>query len=152
MDKIKGSCYCENVVFEMELSKPSREYGPRSCDCDFCQKHGAAYVSDPHGSLAFRVKKMERLRKYRQDAVKGIAEFLHCADCGVLVGVIHRDGKKVFGAVNALAVDGAEFGEKTSVSPRLLPTEEKTRRWKQMWFPNVRISRSPAARLRTSRS
>jgi len=139
-NKINGGCYCGSITFEMELSRSPQEYGPRSCDCDFCLKHGAAYVSDPHGNLSFHIKEIKSLRKYRQDDTYGIAEFLLCINCGVLVGVIHEDDGKIFGAVNSLAVENAGFGEKVVVSPRLLARDEKIKRWKQAWFSNVRVA------------
>lgn len=139
MTKLKGSCYCENITVDLQVSKSPGEYKPRACDCNFCMKHGASYISDPAGTLSFHVKDMKWLRKFRQDD-DGIADFLHCINCGVYVGVIHQDGDQLFGAVNSLVIDeGVVFGEKVVVSPKQLSDEEKIKRWKEIWFRGVRV-------------
>lgn len=56
----------------MELPHASCAYHPRACDCDFCRKHGAAYISDPQGAVRIQVKDAQQLGRYRQGS--GIAE------------------------------------------------------------------------------
>lgn len=140
MTRLKGSCYCGNIAVDVQLSKPAHEYSPRSCDCGFCTKHGAAYVSDSEGSLSFRVKEMKALGRFRQSR-DGQAEFLHCTHCGVLVGVVFQEGETLFGAFNSSAVDGnIQFAQKVVVSPRLLSAADKAARWKEVWFKNVTLA------------
>jgi hypothetical protein len=55
MHRLHASCHCQNIVLELELTRPPETYAPRACDCDFCTKHGATYLSDPGGTLAIRV-------------------------------------------------------------------------------------------------
>lgn len=136
---MRGGCNCENITFEMQLPKPPQEYGPRACDCNYCLKHGAAYVSDPNGSLMIHIKDMQWLRRYKQNGTSGIAEFLHCINCGVLAGIIRQEGTQIWGTVNSLAVDNGRFGERVTVSPKQLSDDDKIKRWKQVWFPGVRI-------------
>eukprot|EP01040_Poterioochromonas_malhamensis_P009608 gene9608-10432_t len=142
--KIIGGCYCKNISLVMTL--PPAEYQARACDCEFCRKHSAAYVSDPKGSLEIKVKETSALGRFRQESDDN-AEFLHCKRCGVLIGAIHQcvgegENNKIIGAVNRLAIDQAAelFPQVTTVQPRLLTREEKVRRWKEKWFQDVKIS------------
>ena len=48
------------------MTRPPEAYNPRACDCDFCSKHGAAYVSDPKGALRIRLKEEGQTSRYRQ--------------------------------------------------------------------------------------
>lgn len=141
MHGASGGCHCGNVLVELELSRAPGTYHPRACDCDFCRKHGAAYLSDPQGSLLIRIKDERRSGSYRQGS--GTAEFLLCKDCGVLVGVLYRSDAGIHGAVNARAIDRidgqASFGPEQPVSPRTLAAGDKVKRWRDVWFPGVRV-------------
>src|SRR6185312_13731802 len=72
MHKLKGQCHCGNVRVEIELVRSPETYNPRACDCDFCSKHAAAYVSDPQGSLLMQVRDDAGISRYRQGS--GAAE------------------------------------------------------------------------------
>ncbi len=138
MTAMRGGCHCGNVQFEFTLARAPDTYNPRACDCEFCTKHAAAYVSDPSGSLSLRIKDETRVSRYRQGS--GQAEFLVCADCGVLVAVLHGSGPGLRGAVNAKAVEGTiKFGPEQTVSPKKLAPSEKAQRWREVWFSKVSI-------------
>ncbi len=138
MSTVLGGCYCGNLSVELELSKPSDSYCPRACDCRFCRKHAASYVSDPEGSLRIKARETQLFGRYRQGS--DTAEFLLCARCGVLIGVSYREGELCYAAVNVQAIEnGTTFGSPTVVSPKALAVDERVRRWKQLWFSNVRL-------------
>lgn len=142
MHELSGSCHCRNVQVAIELPLEPQTYNPRACDCDFCVKHGAAYVSDPNGSLLIQARDQQLLRRYRQGS--GTAECLICGNCGVLVAIIYQSDGKTYGAVNAGSIDGAAaFGERKVVSPKVLSASEKTGRWEKLWFPNVTVAYNP---------
>jgi hypothetical protein len=134
--KVTGGCHCGNILVDIELARASDTYNPRACDCDFCSKHAAWYVSDPHGSLLVRIKDARDSRLYRQGS--GIADCLLCRNCGVLIGVLYRGDEQLHAAVNARAVE-AKFGAELAVSPKKLSDSEKVKRWQDLWFPNVSI-------------
>src|SRR5690242_281873 len=98
MTRLTGGCHCGNIRLEIDLIRTPGAYSPRACDCDFCRKHGASYVSDPDGSLTVRVQEEGRLVRYRQGS--GTAVCLVCANCGVVVGVVYDEAGKTFGAIN----------------------------------------------------
>jgi len=135
-----GGCYCGNIRFELTLTRAPGDYNPRACDCDFCTKHSAAYLSDPAGSLSVRIGDANLVSRYRQGSEQ--AEFLVCARCGVLAGVFLEMAGRVYGAVNARAVEGGvKFGPEQAVSPKKLSPSDKLERWQGVWFPNVSITR-----------
>jgi len=133
---VNGGCHCGNILVEIKLLRPPETYIPRACDCEFCTKHGAAYVSDAKGSLVVRIKDESEARMYRQGS--GQAEFLLCRNCGVLVGVFYRSEGRLYGTVNAKVL-GAEFAAPRPASPKQLSDEDKVQRWQELWFPGVSI-------------
>jgi hypothetical protein len=136
--EVNGACHCGNIVLRIELTRPPDAYNPRACDCDFCRKHGASYVSDPQGSLLVQIADDREIVMYRQGS--GIAECLVCGICGVLAGACYRGEGQMYGVVNAKAVDAATaFGAEQAASPKQLSDSEKEDRWKRLWFPAVTI-------------
>lgn len=111
---------------------------PRACDCSFCRKHAAAYVSDPAGRLSVIMQSSDALRRYRQGS--NTAEFLLCGRCGVLVAVVFEHHARIYGAVNARSLEGLTgFGSAVPASPQLLAADEKVARWSQLWIPDVEL-------------
>lgn len=107
---------------------------PRACDCDFCVKHHAAYVSDPYGSLKIKYRDESLVGFYKQGSET--AEFLFCKNCGILAAVIYKTASSTYGAINSHVLE-ASFADEMSVSPKKLPKDAKTQRWQEVWFPNV---------------
>lgn len=139
MHKVSGGCHCGNVRVDMELPREPGTYHPRACDCDFCGKHGAAYVSDPEGSLSIRIQDARNSGNYRQGS--GVAECILCRNCGVLIGALYGSGGRMWGAINARIVENRTiFGKEQAVSPKTLTGNEKEKRWQDIWFANVTIT------------
>lgn len=132
---LTGGCHCEAVSVEVRLAKAPGAYAGRACDCGFCTKHGAVYLSDPGGAM--RVQGMAAAgRVYRQGS--GSAEFALCGRCGVLVAVSYVEGGRRYGAVNVRVLEGgAGFAPAVTVSPQRLGAAEKKGRWVEVWFPDV---------------
>jgi hypothetical protein len=137
--QLSGGCHCGNLRLEVRLTRAPGEYSPRACDCDFCRKHGAAWLSDPRGSLRITVRDASELGRYRQGS--RTAELLLCRRCGVLVGACMGDiTSGLHGVVNAQVVDGSRpFAAPQVVSPHQLSADDKVRRWQQLWFSDVSI-------------
>jgi hypothetical protein len=133
---LRGSCHCGELRVEFSTAQDPAGLVPRSCDCSFCQKHGAAYVSDPGGRLSISEGVAGALREYRQGS--NAARFLICGQCGVLVAVIFRLGSRLYGAANAGCLDGPiRLATPVPVSPQTLSPEEKVSRWLAAWVPDV---------------
>ena len=139
MHKVSGACHCGNIRVELQLARAPDSYRPRACDCDFCCKHGAAYVSDPQGALLIRIRDAQHAGYYHQGS--GLAELLLCSNCGVLVGALYREGGRLYGVVNVKAIERrAAFGKEQTVSPGLLSAGEKVKRWHDIWFADVSVA------------
>jgi hypothetical protein len=135
---VNGGCHCGNIRLEITLTGAPETYQPRACDCDFCVKHAAAYVSDANGELRIYIANSGNTARYRQGSAQ--AEFLVCRECGVLVAVLLEDTGRVYGTVNARAVDAnVKFGNEQPVSPKALAADAKVTRWRKVWFANVAI-------------
>ena len=134
-----GGCHCGAVRWHFDTGQALAAFTPRACDCDYCTRHGAAWVSDPAGRLRIRAA-TGKLQRYRQGS--GQAEFLSCRDCGVLVAVIAQgDDGRLFGAVNRNAFDQRDaFVTETVVSPQRLAAETKLERWSGLWTPTELVN------------
>jgi hypothetical protein len=143
MHKVSGGCHCGNILVDLELTNAPSAYHPRACDCDFCLKHGAAYVSDAQGSLLIRIKEERDCGKYRQGS--GTADCLVCRNCGVLVGACCWSDGRLYAAVNARVLDDrAAFAAEKPVSPKQLSKSDKVARWKDIWFADVSVTHGDA--------
>jgi hypothetical protein len=139
MPQLHGGCHCGNVTVQVQLTLPAASYRPRACDCSFCRKHGAAYLSDPQGSLLLKVREAAQLGSYRQGSA--LAEMLVCRTCGVLIGALRREDEKLYGVVNCRVLDApGEFGAEQSVSPQTLSPQQKLQRWRELWFARVTLT------------
>ena len=136
MDALRheGGCHCRCLHWQITTTMVLSELVPRACDCDYCTRHRAAWVSDPGGHLRIHASGAG-LQRYRQGS--GQAEFLLCRACGVLVAVIlPSDDGRLFGAVNRNAFDQRDaFVAETVVSPQRLAAQAKRERWSQLWTP-----------------
>jgi hypothetical protein len=136
MQTLTGGCHCGQLHIEFSTTQDMAGIVQRACDCSFCQKHGAAYISDPAGKLSVSENKAGALREYRQGS--GQAQFLLCGRCGVLVAVIVGHDCRIYGAANAGCLDGrAGLGNSIPASPQTLSPEEKLSRWLNAWVPDV---------------
>ena len=125
-----GGCCCGKVTLQLNLASEPERYNPRVCDCDFCCRYDAAYISDPNGNVVVRTEAMSNLN-FSQQGTK-LAEFLFCASCEQLLGVRWNQ----CGSVNAqVLVDKELFGKNIPISPKMLSAEQKVDRWEELWFP-----------------
>ena len=135
MHQVSGRCHCGNITVQVAMTESPETYRPRACDCEFCRKHGAAYLSDPNGSLRIHVIEPQLMSRYRQGS--GAAEMLVCRRCGVLIGALYADASRQLGAINVRVLDTTAWGSPESVSPKTLTENAKVDRWRQLWFRDV---------------
>jgi hypothetical protein len=134
-----GGCHCSQLAIEFSTSQDPAAINPRACDCSFCSKHGASYISDPAGRLSVSVNSAGSLREYQQGT--NTARFLLCNHCGVLVAIIYRHDSRIFGSVNVGCLNGPTgLGNSMLASPQQLPQEEKISRWLNLWVPDVTLT------------
>lgn len=102
----RGGCHCGNLRWTLASALAAAELPVRSCQCSFCQRHGALSTSDPAGRLLFQVDDRELLLRYR--FATGSADFLICRRCGVYVGALMEEGASWFAIANLNTLEGRE--------------------------------------------
>lgn len=143
MKLMLGNCHCGQIALSFSSVIPPEKFSPRACDCSFCQRHGALYISDPNGSLVIDVKESNALGEYRFG--HGLAKFLFCRNCGVFVAVLFETEDRLFASVNARCIGGGvTFGNPQIASPQKLNAEEKKERWAKIMIPDVQVRMSGA--------
>ena len=75
----------------------------RACQCSFCQKHGAAYTSDPAGSVRFVHEDPTALSRYRFG--HKTADFVFCGRCGGYLGAVTEEEGQALMVINLRALD-----------------------------------------------
>ena len=139
MHHASGGCHCKNITFKIETTEEFETHEPRACDCEFCTKHSASYISDPKGSLKIVVTNKNDLKKYKVGS--GVADFLICNECGVFVSVCYEEQGRIYASINSKTVDKkTNFGGEVVVSPKQLDDVDKIKRWKDIWFADVVIT------------
>ena len=143
MNTEHASCHCGNISVEATFTNKLSGYTPRACDCDFCIKNGAAYISDPKGDLNISIKNSNETTLYKQGS--HLVELLICRTCGVMVAVTYSDKEKTYGGLNSKTLlNRDQLAPSQTASPKLLSSQEKISRWKEIWFPDVSIVRDNA--------
>jgi hypothetical protein len=138
MHQVTGGCHCGNITLQVGLTTPTGSYRPRRCDCDFCTKHMAAFISDPKGTLSIQIKDEHARGRYFQGSNQ--AELLFCRNCGVFIGALYPANGRLLGTVNARVLEApAKFGPDEVVSPKQLAPTAKAQRWQALWFPDVSV-------------
>ncbi|MGX5201071.1 hypothetical protein [Aliikangiella sp. IMCC44632] len=127
----QGACGCGNLSYQLALTQPLKNYLARYCDCDFCQQHQLAYLSDPAGSCRLYISNpVNRIKQGSEQA-----EFIQCENCKIIIAVTVKFNDDLIGAVNVNAlVDNAESLQKVNVSPKQLNASTKLARWQQAWM------------------
>jgi|GEM_PF-118469 len=134
---LAGGCHCGALRVGFETAIEIVRFTPRACDCSFCTRHAAAYVSDPHGKLSITATTAGDALVYRQGSNQ--AAFLICRHCGVLVGVVCSDAGRMFGAVNVRCLEATGFAEPVAASPQQLDATAKISRWSALWVPDTQL-------------
>ena len=135
---IGGSCHCGSVGIVLLTSRNAADLHPRACDCSFCVKHGASYISDPQGSLRIKAQRRDVIGEYRQGS--GNARFLICRACGVLIAVVFHSAAGCHGTMNSRCIEGTiTLGKPEAISPGQLDSEGKKERWVRLWAPVVEL-------------
>jgi hypothetical protein len=135
---LRGGCRCGALALEVLLTRPLPDYAPRACDCSFCSERGAAWLSDPAGSLRLVQRDEAAVLRCRQGSNQ--ADFIACSHCGALVMVACEIDGHLYAAVNARVIAGADaFAPEQPASPQLLAPDDKRLRWRHLWFGRVEI-------------
>lgn len=101
MTTFTGGCHCGQISLRFKTQLKATSFTPGACDCDFCRKHGAVYLSDSAELLEITTSDAQTYR-----FGLGITDFHTCPKCGVLVAATLRDSDgAIFGVVNQRVVE-----------------------------------------------
>ena len=103
MSAWRGGCHCGALGFEYRTERLPAEWSVRACQCSFCRRHGAAYTSDPAGSVRFEHEDTSVLSRYRFG--QHTADFIFCGRCGGYLGAVTEEGGQVLMVVNLRALN-----------------------------------------------
>jgi len=139
LNVLKGGCHCGRISLVFSSSICTEEFSPRACDCSYCVKHGAQFISDRNGSLVVNVKEADALGEHRFG--HELAKFLFCKSCGTFVVVLFEADGRTFGSVNTRCFEaGVKFGDPQTVSPQKLNADQKKERWTKVMTPDVQVN------------
>ena len=129
--QLSGVCQCGSCEITAEGPVEVSELVPRVCDCEYCQAHPSAVISNPKMTITIRAKASNL---YEATNGSGQATFYHCKSCNQLLAVGATFGGVTMGAVNAFLFGNPnQFAEPISIQPRLLSPVEKIERWSRIW-------------------
>ena len=129
-----GQCHCGKVKASFETEKEPKELGVRTCQCEFCRRHGAVNISDPEGEVVIEGSPDDLIR-YRFGLKT--ADFLICRDCGVYVAAVIGKAPDIRSTINVVGLRMEAFLdiEETPMQYGSETTEERIARRFQRWTP-----------------
>lgn len=132
--KHTGQCHCGKLKASFETEKTPAELGVRTCQCEFCRRHGAVNISDPEGETVIDCAPEDLLR-YRF-ALK-TADFLVCKHCGVYIAAVTGEGDDLRSTINVVGLRMTGFAsvEETPMQYGSETSEERIRRRLNRWTP-----------------
>jgi hypothetical protein len=130
----EGGCHCGAIGFTFRTSQPPEQWNVRACQCSFCRGHGARTISDPNGSVTFRIADPSKPVRYRFGTRS--SDFLICGNCGVYVAALITSSKGQFATlnINTIAALG-DVPEAMPVSYEGESAEQRSSRREQRWTP-----------------
>lgn len=141
MREFQGACHCGAIGFVYRTAVAPAEWKPRACQCSFCRAHATLTVSDPGGSIAFRMPDPESLQKYRFG--QRTADFLLCARCGVYIGAVIASDRGNFGIINTRALTSLDspLPDPVAMTYEGEQIRERMERRLARWTPVTQASR-----------
>ena len=137
---IDGKCHCGNIRLQLDWPGEASSIALRACGCDFCQKHGASWISHRAAELAVTIADRSLLSPYRFGTAT--AEFYVCARCGAVPVAVSTIDGHAYAVVNANTLEGIERNALARAATDFdgEATGERLERRKRSWIPAVRIA------------
>jgi hypothetical protein len=137
---LEGACHCKNIQLHFYTEQQVANLSPRQCQCSFCRKHNASWISDPHARVEVTVAMPEKVSHYRLGTKT--AEFLICGVCGVVPLVTCRMDDTLHGVLNRYCFETSEvFGETVKTDFSSEDVTNRLERRKRTWISQVKITK-----------
>lgn len=129
-----GQCHCGKLKASFESEKEPATLGVRTCQCEFCRRHGAINISDRQGEIVIEAAAADVLR-YRFGL--RTADFLICRNCGAYIAAVIGEGEMIRSTINVAGLAMKEFLdiEETPMQYGSETTEERIARRHTRWTP-----------------
>ena len=135
MNSYKGGCSCKNIVISLFLDSELSQHIPRACQCSYCKKINAAYISFSNWKLEVRIKNSGHINKFRFST--RTADFVSCKICDELIYVVSKIGNKNYSVVNITAFKNIQFSDPIKTNFDSEVQSERMIRRKLNWISNV---------------
>ncbi len=135
MKSFAGGCHCGALKVIFTTGRAAIDVWPRACDCSFCRRHGAAYLSDRDGQLEI----VDSGNNVYQFGFR-ITDFHICQQCGVLVAATWRDSDgAIFGVANMRALEITDFFKNApaQINFDLEKQSDREHRRRAHWTPST---------------
>lgn len=141
MPRLVGKCHCGAHEVEFDSRLEPEAFEVRACQCSFCRTHGALSISDPGGSLTYRVSAAQ-LSRYRFGL--RLADFLVCSRCGAYLGAYMEEGGRAYGVLNLNVLDAhSRFGSPRPMNYDGESEAQRLARRRERWTPAARVEAGP---------
>ncbi|MEL7489835.1 MAG: aldehyde-activating protein [Pseudomonadota bacterium] len=129
-----GQCHCGKLKASFDTQKSPAALGVRTCQCDFCRRHGAVNISDPDGETTIDAASDDLVR-YR--FALRTADFLICRECGVYIAAVMGEGDDIRSTINVagLAMNAFADIDETPMDYGVETTDDRIARRAQKWTP-----------------
>jgi len=105
--RLKGSCHCVNIRFELDWPGEPTEIPARACTCAFCRKHGGVWTACRDGRLIVHLRDPGEVSRYAFETKT--ADFHVCKRCGAVPLVTSLIEGHVYAVVNVNAFDDVDL-------------------------------------------
>lgn len=129
-----GQCHCGKLRASFETKKAPQDLGARTCQCNFCRRHGAINISDPEGEVVIDTH-ADDVRRYR--FALRTADFLICKHCGVYIAAATGEGANICSTINVAGLRMTTFLglEETPMRYGAETVRERLTRRAEKWTP-----------------
>lgn len=137
--QLRGGCHCGSIAYSFETDRDTASLIPRACQCTFCTKHGAAYISDPKGRFTLNLVNRDEVSYYRFG--QKTADLVICRRCGVLTNALSETDGSLQAVVNMRSLIDWKFdGPAIETDTDDESPEERSGRRAQSWIGSVIVN------------
>ena len=79
---IAGGCHCGEIRYQLKWPLQVQQVPARACGCSYCTRFAAIWTSHPDAGIDLTFETANTATRYRFGTAT--ADFIHCANCGIL--------------------------------------------------------------------
>ena len=139
MQDFPGQCHCGNISVVFQSDKDAKDFVPRICECTFCTKHSARWISDSAGKIDVTIKDASQVSRYAFG--HKTAEFITCSTCGVTLLAVSKIEGNYHAVLNVNVLDdqGSFTGTESAFDYDAESELSRLDRRKKNWIGRVEL-------------